>query len=64
MGKQLLNMQNEINPVEDYCRKQGYRVSYEIESEMVLVVKPRVWWIPKFIYDAVIRQSVEIVHIN
>jgi len=51
------------NPIEEYCRKQGYRLAEEIDAKMALVIKPRPLWCPEWLYRKIIKQSVEIIKI-
>lgn len=53
-----------IDPIEEYCKKQGYRLAEEIEAKVALVVKPRPLWCPEWLYRKIIKQSVEIIQVR
>lgn len=52
------------NPIEKYCRERGYQVAAVIDEKMALVVKPRPWWLPRFIWRAVIRRGTELIKVQ
>lgn len=54
----------EMNPIEKYCEKQGYELAQKIDEKMAIIIKPRPKWMPKKIYNAVIKKVVEIVEVN
>jgi hypothetical protein len=49
------------SPLYYYAAKRGFEVAREIDRNVGIVLRPRAWWIPKFLYKAVVKQSVEIV---
>ena len=50
------------NPVAKYAEIHGYRLAALIDHHFGIVVKPKPFWMPGFIYNAVIRNEVEIVN--
>ncbi len=49
------------DPTAEYCEREAYRLAVRIDESMAVVVKPKPRWMPKFVYEAVIRSAVEIV---
>lgn len=51
-----------FNPnIEKWAEKMGYAVATHIDANMAIVVKPRPWWMPNFIYKSIVRGTVSIV---
>lgn len=47
--------------VEKYAEDLGYSLAAKVDANIGIVVKPKPFWMPTFIYHAVIKHSVEIV---
>ena len=45
--------------ISEVCDKEGFRVAERIDEKMAIVIKPRKWYIPNWLYKKVIRDSVE-----
>jgi len=53
-----------IDTLEGYCNRMGYELARKIDDSMGIAIKPKPWWMPRFLYEAVIRKSVEIINIK
>ena len=51
-------------PLEKYCEEQGFHLAKKIDDAYAVVVKPKPWWMPKKIYESVIRNHCEIVQVQ
>lgn len=49
------------SPIDKYCEVAGAKVASRIDEHMSIIIKKKQWWMPGFIYRAVIRTNVEIV---
>lgn len=47
--------------IEKYCEKMGARLAAAIDGEFFIIVKPRPWWCPAWLYGRIVRDSVELV---
>jgi hypothetical protein len=51
------------SPIEELCEKQGFALAATIDAKMAIVLKPRPWWLPHWLYKKLIRETVEIIQI-
>ncbi len=54
-------MKKEYNPIQQYCDKMGYQLAGMIDESTGVVVKPKPWWMPKFLYNFVIKHGIEVI---
>jgi hypothetical protein len=52
------------SPIEKYAESHAFKIAANIDDKMTIVIKPKPRWCPKWLYRAVIRDSVEIVSIH
>lgn len=50
-----------MNTVEKYCEEQGFKLAKKIDDSMSIIIKPRKWYIPRWLYNKVINKSIEII---
>lgn len=48
-------------PLELYIQREQYRLAEKIDQRVAIYIKPRAWYIPKFIYHLFIKKHVQIV---
>ncbi len=46
--------------LEIYCHQRSYKLAEKIDDKMAIVVKPRPWYCPTWLYKKIIKDSVEI----
>lgn len=51
-------------PMEIYIRERQYKLAKLVDESIAIYVKPRAWYIPKFIYAMFLREHVMIVNFN
>lgn len=49
------------SPVELIVRGIAYKKAMEIDKAMTIYIKPKAWWIPHFLYSAIIKDHVLLV---
>jgi hypothetical protein len=49
------------SPVELMVRGQVYKKAMEIDKAMTIYIKPKAWYIPNFLYKAIIKDHVLLV---
>ncbi len=49
-------------PMEIYIRERQYKLAKMVDDAIAIYVKPRAWYIPKFIYAMFLREHVMIVN--
>ncbi len=49
------------SPVELFVRGIAYKKAMEIDKAMTVYIKPKAWWIPHFLYKAIIKDHVLLV---
>lgn len=47
--------------IEKYCREQGLTLAQRIDEKMALCIKPKPKWCPRWLYQEIIKESVEVV---
>lgn len=52
-----------MNPIDKYVEGKSFQQMKKIDDAFWLFVKPRTWWIPVFLYNAIIKEHVEIVSV-
>lgn len=50
-----------MNPIEKVTEDLTDKISLKYEQQFKFYIKPKKWWMPKFIYNAVIRNHVDLV---
>lgn len=58
----LMDTFTSYSPVEEYCKKAGFKLAEKIDEKMAIVVKPKPWWCPNYLYKKIIKETVEIYH--
>ena len=48
------------SPIEKYVQRQGYILAKKIDTNVGIVLKPKKWWIPRFLYNSIVKNSIEI----
>lgn len=59
-----MNTVNHSPILEKYCQDRMYALAKTIDLNVAVVLKPKPWWMPTFIYRAVIKGSVEVVSVG
>lgn len=49
------------SPVELLVKGIAYKKAMEIDKAMTVYIKPKAWWIPHFLYKAIIKDHVLLV---
>lgn len=49
------------SPVELLVKGIAYKKAMEIDNAMTVYIKPKAWWIPQFLYKAIIKDHVLLV---
>lgn len=49
------------NIIEKYAQRRGWLLAKKIEDSFAIVVKPRPFWCPKWLYERILKETVEIV---
>lgn len=49
------------SPAELTVRNQVYKKAMEIDKSMTIYIKPKAWWVPYFLYKAIIKDHVLLV---
>ena len=47
--------------INGYVMVSGFKLGAMIDEKTALIVKPKPYWMPYFLYKAVIRETVELV---
>jgi hypothetical protein len=50
------------NTIEKYCRTKSALLAAKIEQQFYLIVKPKPWYCPLWLYKKIIKESVEIIN--
>ncbi len=53
-----------LSPIEKFCQDRMYTLAVKIDADVGIVIKPKPFWMPSFIYKAVIKEFVEIVNVG
>ncbi len=54
-------LQNFESPLELMVKGVAYKRAMEIDRAMTVYIKPKAWWIPHFLYKAIIKDHVLLV---
>jgi len=47
--------------IEEYCKRESLKIAKKIEDEVAIIIKPRPWYCPKWLYKKIIKDSIEII---
>jgi len=50
--------------IEEYCEREGFRIATMIEDRMAIIVKPKPWYCPGWLYKKIIHDSVEMINLT
>jgi len=47
--------------IEEYCEQEGFKIAKKIDDEVAILIKPKPWYCPKWLYKKIIKDSIEII---
>lgn len=50
--------------IEEICKREHWRLAAKIDKSISIVLLPKPWWCPEWLYYKIIRKSISIIYMN